>query len=131
MRVLTIKRIDQCNLPVNQQYQITVAGVGSLLVEHHLWVGTAGAGFVAPVRVSGTWRGQSVDITHYEQLTVGYARHAFTADIHIMFDQAIDGEYGIRIDNYVSDFDSPQGWTLNAEGETETALSNVTSVLQE
>lgn len=121
----------QCQLPVNQRYQVEVAGVGSLLVEHHYWAGTAGAGFVAPVRISGTWRGQTIDINNYQQMTVRYSRHAFNADLQLMFDAPIEGEYGIRIDNYIFDYEATVGWTLNADGETVNDLPTVTTTKQE
>lgn len=68
---------------------------GALAIEQFHWAGQVGAGFAAPLAVRGTFRGQPVDVTRYEQLTMGYGHHAFTRELYVFFDAAIDGVCGM------------------------------------
>ncbi len=122
----------QCNYYPNESYKITVQDAGELIVDHKLWRGTTSAGFVAPMRIKGNWQGKQIDINNYEQMTATYGQHAFEANLHIMFDEPINGEYGIKIERYVNmfGFNPTVAWSLDANGNQQTQLQTVTSIRQ-
>ncbi len=87
-----------CDLPANTCHRLRGEGV-DLRIEENTWSGSPGRGFAAGQRLVGTFDGEDIDITGYENISTYYNRHAFGRSHFFAFDAPTpEGHCGLRID---------------------------------